>query len=62
MKEYVILFHVYLNLYYFSAMFSQVMQTVEPWYVSKEVYPTKVGAVVIVYVPLFISLYYIIYK
>ena len=23
-------------------MFSQVMQTMEPWYVSKEVYPTKV--------------------
>lgn len=23
------------------AMFSQVMETVEPWYVSKEVYPTK---------------------
>ncbi|XP_052252707.1 TBC1 domain family member 5-like isoform X2 [Dreissena polymorpha] len=23
------------------AMFAQVMQTVEPWYVSKEVYPTK---------------------
>ena len=23
-------------------MFSQVMETVEPWYVSKEVYPTKV--------------------
>ncbi|XP_053409326.1 TBC1 domain family member 5-like isoform X4 [Mercenaria mercenaria] len=23
------------------AMFSQVMQTMEPWYVSKEVYPTK---------------------
>ena len=22
-------------------MFSQVMETVEPWYVSKEVYPTK---------------------